>query len=145
MPAYTKRGNMVIVRLDPGEEIIAELKNVCMKEKVIIGTVQGIGSTNKVTIGSFSTATKEYHKKTFTEDHEIVSLMGNITTMNDEVYLHLHITLGDKGYNTWSGHLDGAVVSGTAEIIITLIDGKIGRYKDEKVGLNLLRIGNAHE
>jgi len=64
--------------------------------------------------------------------------VGNITTMNGEVYLHLHITICNKELKTFGGHLTSAVVSATFEGVITLINGQVNRRKDPSVGLNLL-------
>ena len=70
---------------------------------------------------------------------EITSLLGNVSQMNGEVYLHLHITLADENYNVHGGHLTSAVISATGEIIIDTIDGIVDREFDEEVGLNLFK------
>ena len=41
-------------------------------------------------------------------------------------------------YDAYGGHLNSAVISGTGEIVIEEIGGKIEREFNEEVGLNLL-------
>ena len=89
-------------------------------------------------IGLFETATKKYHSVELTGDHEISGLVGNISTMDGEVYLHIHINLSDAEYKVRGGHLTSAVVSATSEIIIDRIDGKINRKYSKEIGLNLI-------
>ena len=90
---YKRFENKVIVRIDKGEEVIGTLKQICTKFGIKAGTITGIGATDKATIGLFNLRTKKYHLKELTDDHEIAPLCGNISTMNGEVYLHLHANL----------------------------------------------------
>ncbi|HIH00412.1 MAG TPA: DNA-binding protein [Thermoplasmata archaeon] len=70
----------------------------------------------------------------------MTSLLGNTTTMNGEVYLHLHITIGNVEHKTMGGHLTSAVISATFEGIIDIIDDQVTREYHEDVGLNLLKL-----
>lgn len=135
---YQKIDASVVVRLDPGEEIIACLTEIVTNEKITLGSVSGIGAVNTVTLGLFKVGTKEYKSKDLEGDFEIVSLAGTISTMNETPYLHLHMAIGDENLQMFGGHLSKAVVSATAEIIIHRIEGSIDRSFDEKIGLNLL-------
>lgn len=132
--------NKFIIRLDKGEEIVASLKKICQDYKINLGSISGIGATNKATIGLFDVESKKYHPKELIGNYEIASLYGNVTTMNKEVYLHLHINLCDSNYNSFGGHLNSAVVSATFEGIIEIIDGQIEREYNNETGLNLLKI-----
>jgi predicted DNA-binding protein with PD1-like motif len=60
--------------------------------------------------------------------------------MKGEFYSHYHIAVGDKDGHAWGGHLNAAVISATAELILTLLPGKIDRFKDAEVGLNLWKL-----
>ena len=135
---FKKFGNKWIVRIDKGEEVIQTIKKICEDNKIKLGSISGIGAADKVTIGLFDTKAKEYHSQKLIGDYEITNLSGNISTMNKEVYLHLHITLADKNQQAFGGHLGSAIISGTGEIIVEEIEGKIERGFNEEVGLNLL-------
>ncbi len=132
--------NKYIVRIDAGEEIITSLKQICQKFEIKLGKVSGIGATNNVTVGLFEPDKKKYYSTKLEEDFEILAITGNITTMNDEVYLHCHISLANKQHKSFGGHLNEAIVSATCEIIIEHYDGVVERVFDEKSKLNLLEL-----
>lgn len=136
---FKRFGHKYVVRLEKGEEIIESIKTLCQEEGIKLGTISGIGATNKATIGLFKTSTKEYHSKELTGDMEITSLLGNISQMNGEVYLHIHINLADEDNNVFGGHLTSAVISATGEIIIDVIEGIVDRKFNEEIGLNLFK------
>lgn len=137
---YKRTGNSIIVRIDPGEEIIKALTTIVKKEDISLGFVTGIGAVNKLTLGLFRVTKKEYYSQELTGDYEIVALAGNITTMNGAPYFHLHMCASDENLNTYGGHLNEAHVSATAEIIIQVMEGKVDRSFSEKIGLNLLKL-----
>jgi predicted DNA-binding protein with PD1-like motif len=137
---YKQFGNKVIVRIDKGEEVIDSLKTICKELNITLGTITGIGATNKITIGLLNTLTKKYQSNEFTGDHEITSLNGNITTMNNDIYLHIHVTICTIEHKALSGHLASAVVSVTFEGVIDIIEGKVPREFNDAVGVNLLKL-----
>jgi len=137
---YKRFGNKVVIRIDKGEEIIETLKTICKKLDIKLGSIVGIGATDKVTIGLLNTKTKKYQSKEFTGDHEIAPLVGNITLMNGEVYLHLHVTICNIEHKALGGHLTSAVVSAMFEGIIDIIEGQVTREYNDEVGLNLLKL-----
>jgi len=137
---YKKMNNNYIVRIDKGEEIVGTIKQFCTEQSIKLGLVSGLGAVNEATIGLFETATKKYHSTVLSGDFEIASLTGNITTMNGEVYLHFHACISDDKYMTYGGHLNSAVVSATAEIIIIDFNGEVDREFNDEIGLNLLKL-----
>ncbi|MDD3066313.1 MAG: DNA-binding protein [Candidatus Gracilibacteria bacterium] len=131
-------GNKIVIRIDKGEEIVEILKKVCEENQIKLGVVSGIGATNQATIGLFETAEKKYHSTELKGDFEIAPLMGNISTLDGKLYLHLHANLADNKHHCFGGHLDFAIVSATAECVIDIIDGEVNRKFSEEIGLNLL-------
>ena len=132
--------NLVVIRLDIGDNIVECVKSVSLLYDVKSAIVSGIGATDKFTCGVFNPVTREYRKNHFVGTYEILSLFGNITRMNDEPYVHLHITVGDDNCASFGGHLIEARISATAEIFLQLIDQPIDRFRDNDIGLNLLSI-----
>ena len=135
---YKKFGDKVFVRIDKGEEIVETLKQICEKLGIKAGTITGIGATDKAVIGLFDVENKKYHSTELVGDHEIAPIYGNISTMNEEIYLHLHINLCNAENKSFGGHLTFAIVSATFEGIISVINGKIDRGFDSDSRLNLI-------
>lgn len=136
---YKRFNNTLIIRAEKDEDIIEVLKEVIEKENITLGTVSCIGAVKQIELGLFNTLDKIYSKKEFRGDFEIVSLCGNISTMEHKPYLHLHMAIADNKQYTFGGHMTKAIVSATAELTVNIIDGKIDRYFDEEVGLNLMK------
>lgn len=136
---YKRFDQTFVIRIDRGEEVLECLKLICHNEKVKLGSFNGLGAADDITLGLFNTQEKKYYSKTFKGDYEITSLIGNVSTMNEEIYLHVHATIGDKNLTVFGGHLNRAVISGTCEIVMQAVEGKVDRLFDEEVGLNLFR------
>ncbi len=134
---YRRFENVIVARIDRGEEIHQQLKNICLKENVKLANVNALGATNDFTVGVYKVAEKKYVSNDFKGDYEITALTGSVNTMNGEYYAHLHITCGDERSNTVGGHLNRAIVSVTCEMFIYIIDGMVDRKLDESIGINL--------
>jgi len=133
-----KFNNKYLIRIDKGEEIVETLKEFCEKEDIKLGTIVGIGATDRVKVGLFDVEKKEYHASELKDNFEITSLCGNISTMNKDVYLHLHINLCNNEHRCFGGHLNYAYVSATFEGVIEVIEGEVDRCLNDDIGLNLL-------
>lgn len=137
---FKRLNNKYIIRLERGEEIVESLKKLCKNEKIQLGRITGLGAVSNVEIGYFELKKKEYHSKRISGDLEILNLNGNITSMNGDIYLHLHITISDEELHAFGGHLNSATISATGEIIIDVIEGEVDRYFNDETGLNLLSL-----
>lgn len=136
---YRKFENTIIARIDKGEEIIEQIKEIAIKEEIKLASIQALGAVGQFTIGVFKTDEKQYLSNEFNGDFEIVSLTGTINTMDNKFYCHLHMSVGNEKGEVFGGHLNSAIVSATCEMVITIISGIVDRYYDEEVGLNLLK------
>ena len=137
---YRSFGDSFVIRLDRGEEILASLAAFCKAEGVSLGSVEALGAADHVIIGLYDVAVRQYHKHSFDEPMEITSLLGNITTKDGELYLHLHINLCREDMSVIGGHLNECRISATCEMFVRKLEGTVERRLDtESTGLNLLK------
>lgn len=136
---YKKFNNVIVARIDKGEEILDKIKEIALQENIKLANVNALGATNDFTVGVFKTEEKKYYSNEFKGNFEIVSLTGTINTMNGEFYTHIHMSAGNDKGEVFGGHLNKAIVSATCEMVINIIDGTIDRYFDEEIGLNLFK------
>lgn len=136
---YKRFGNTVIARIDRGEEILTQLKEIAQREHIALASVSALGAVNEFTVGVFQTDEKKYYANEFRGYFEITSLTGTLTTMDGAVYPHIHMSAGDEHGQVFGGHLNRALVSATCEMVISIINGAVDRRFDQEVGLNLFQ------
>ncbi len=132
---YFVLGATYVIRLDAGEKIVETLKALCERDAIGGGFFNGLGAVGEAEIGHFDPAANAYSWTVLAGPSEIVSLYGNITTVDGKPFLHAHIALGDDTFAVRAGHLKEAVVSATCEITLTRFRDDIGRTKDAASGL----------
>ena len=71
---YRKFDKTYIVRIDRGEEILEQVRELALKEGIRLASVQALGAVNEFTVGVFRPGEKRYDANVFQGDFEIVSL-----------------------------------------------------------------------
>ncbi|MBQ9992258.1 MAG: DNA-binding protein [Firmicutes bacterium] len=135
---YRRFGEKLFVRIDKDEEILEQLAEVAKAENIRLAAVSAIGALGRFSVGTRCAGEKRYLVNDFEGDYELLSLNGNITTMNGEFYPHIHIAAADAEGNAFGGHLNFGYISATCEMIISVLDGEVERQADEITGLNLM-------
>ena len=139
---YQKFKDCYVLRLDPGDEVLSSIKDLCEKENIYCASIEGLGATDDFEIGAYDLEKQAFKGNVFHFPAEITSLIGNVTRQEKEVYLHLHMTVADEKGNAFGGHLKYAVINCTGEIILRVIDGEVHRKKEEQTGLNIFAFEN---
>ena len=134
---YRRFGGHIVLRIDRGEEVVEKITELAEKENIKLGAISGLGAADHVVMGVYDIEEQVFHKQEMNELMEITSLIGNITEMDGKPYLHIHINLADKNGNVHGGHLNEVRSGGTAEIVVTVIEGAVGRKKDQITGTGL--------
>ena len=136
---YKRFDNTIIARMDKGEEILEQLKDIAVKENIKLASISALGAVDYFEAGVYDVANKQYHKNSFKGAFEIVSLTGTINTMDGQYYSHLHMSAGGQDGKVFGGHLNKAIISATCEMVINIKNGKVYRFYDDVTGLNLFK------
>ncbi len=139
MYKFIQDGDKFIISIDNHQEIMSALAAFCQEQGILAGEVHGIGAVNKATLRFLNPVTKKYVDKTFEEQMEASSLVGNISEKDGKVYLHVHASFGRADYTVVGGHLLSATLNGACELVVTRFHCKIDRQFDDETGLNLYK------
>jgi len=127
---YSKCNVGYVLRLEIGEEVQEAFRQFAQAVGIKGAFYQGIGTMNRAELAFFCIDQKIYERRHFDGEYELVSLTGNLSTQDGVIVPHSHVTLSDRNYQTFSGHLVSGIISVTAEIIFTVIDLALTRKED---------------
>ncbi len=138
---YSELGRgQYMIRMEKGEDILNTLRSFAETKRIRAAVFEGIGSVNKASLGHYDFVTRKYKFETFQEDLEILTLSGNISTMNRTPLPHAHVTLGRRDFSVIGGHLDEGSSANMVEIGLKQLPGQLVKAKDEQMGLNVLQL-----
>lgn len=137
---YRENNGSFFIRLHKDESVFKALEDFCAAEKIQCGTFNGIGALKNCELGFYHLDKKEYERKVFPEEAELLSLVGNVSLLENKPFLHIHTILGASDFSTYGGHLFSADVAVTAEIIFRPLALEIHREHEVDIGLNLLQM-----
>ena len=137
---YKKVDQGYIVRLSRGEEIVATLTEFADTVDLKSGFVTGLGAICDVELGLYDLENREYVRKKFDGEYELINLTGNFSILDGRPFLHAHITIADSECRPSAGHLFSANVAVTGEFLVTSTGVEVVRKLDEETGLNLLEL-----
>jgi predicted DNA-binding protein with PD1-like motif len=124
--------------LKKGEAIIPTLLACFTKANVQAASFTGIGAIEDPVIAYYDGQKKDYVDKKVNGMFELITLQGNITTLEKKPQLHIHVGIGDEHYQMLAGHLISATVGYTTELTVIPFSKPIIRHKDKDTGLNLI-------
>ena len=135
----TKIGRVIVGKILPDEDLIDAVTEIVKKHEIKSGLINIIGALKQFTIGYFNLHTKQYNFKTFNEDVELISCMGNVAYKDGEPMIHLHVTVGKDDFSILAGHLSQpSIISVTGEVYIYEIAQKLNRVNDPQFDLSLI-------
>lgn len=126
--------------LETGEEVVSCLERFAAEQHLTASRLTAIGAFNDVTLGYFDWERKQYHPRRFSEQLEVLSLIGDIALDDDRLKAHAHVVLGRGDCTTLGGHLLRAMVRPTLEILLTDSPDYLRRRHDPESGLALIRV-----
>ncbi len=134
---YRKFNTHIVLRVDRGEEVMAAITALCEKENILLASISGLGAADRLVMGLYDIEKQQFSETVLEQPLEITSLIGSVTEMDGKPYLHVHVNAADAEGRAYGGHLKAVRISGTAEIVLTVIEGHVGRKKDDITGTGL--------
>lgn len=132
---YRRYGDALILRVDPGEELCRCVLETARRESVALAEINGLGATDDFTVGVYDLQKRQFQPNRFEGPHEFTSLHGTVTEKDGAPYLHLHMSAADGAGRVVGGHLTRAVISVTAEVVMRILPGAVGRQYAEATGI----------
>jgi len=137
---YTQTQYGYIVCIHAGEEIMDTLLSFVRNHDLSGTTFTGLGAVRKADVGMYNMNTHAYEYTHLPNPHEIANLTGNTARHDDDIHLHVHITLANKKQQAFGGHLKQAVAEPTCEIHIIDHEVPFTRTHDAYSQLPLLNL-----
>lgn len=129
----------IAVRLKPGSDLKESIQRLVAAYKIEAGFVLTcVGGLSQATVRMAGAKPDSQDVRTFTEDLEIVSLVGTVSTNG----CHLHLSFSNSEGQVQGGHLkEGTLIDPTAEIVIGYTENLVfEREFDEQTGFKELSI-----
>jgi len=133
---YEKHDGVFVIRLEAGEDIVPALNAFCAEQNITAGSLHGLGAVSEATLGYMSMRKKEYVRRDFRGELEVVNLTGNVTVMEGKPFVHAHAVLAGydemglmRDFQAVGGHLFRGIVSLMVEITLIPINAVITRKK----------------
>jgi predicted DNA-binding protein with PD1-like motif len=124
--------------MDKGDEAYDKIGEFAKDNHITAASLTAIGACSAATLGYFDTELGDYRKTEFTEQMELLSLIGDIAENDGKPAVHAHIVLGRKDSSAIGGHLVAAHVFPTMEIVLTETPVHLRKRVDQQTGLALI-------
>lgn len=135
---YIKTKDGFFIRLEKDQKINQTLGQFAIDQKIPSGFFVGLGALKNCELGFYHLHKKEYDKKHFHDEAELLNITGNISWFDGKPIVHSHVTLGNDKFEAYGGHLFEGEVAVTVEVHLTVFDEKVQRAFRPDIGLNLL-------
>ncbi|MFW2331701.1 MAG: PPC domain-containing DNA-binding protein [Nitrospinota bacterium] len=120
-------------------DLLKYLTEFATERSITVGTISLIGAVKEAKLLFYDQSRKIYNPvEGLDGPFEITSGIGNISLLEEKVFVHLHLTLSDANGRVFGGHLSDGTIMFAGEFSIYKLGGKqLKRRFDETTGLNL--------
>lgn len=119
-------------------DLLLSIKELAKKLKVKTGIFTFIGALKSARLFYYVQKEKKFKENIFEGPFEIVSGMGNVATLEDDIVVHAHLVIADRDGNCYGGHLTEGSRVFACEVHLRELFPTVVRKYDSLTGLNLL-------
>jgi len=121
-----------------GDEAFSGLLEFAEKYHVMSAHFTAIGALNGARLGWFDPQRKMYKKIPIEGQHEVIGMSGDIALYQGKPVVHTHMVVGSPDGTTRAGHVLGAYVSPTLEVMVTVDPISMQKRFDPETDLTLI-------
>lgn len=125
---------------DVDDDVLAALQQLCERENVTSAELRGIGGFRTAKVAFYNLEAKTYEPIAVDEQVEVLSLLGNVAEYQGKPKIHAHCVLGHRDGRTTGGHLLGATVRPTLELLVDELPSDMRRVDRPDIGLPLIEL-----
>ena len=131
-------GPAYILKPDFGSDLLKELQRYVSAKNINLAWLSGVGAVSKAVIRYYDQPKQQWLDLEFDKRMEVAGMWGNVSLLNGEPIVHVHIVLADEEGRCYGGHLADGTVVFNLEILMTTLSGPpVGRKMDAQTGLTL--------
>jgi hypothetical protein len=134
----TPEEKVYAVIFSKGDEAMSGLTDFAIQNHIDDAHFTGIGAVNGATLAWLDPAARIYHRIPVTQQVEVLSLVGDMTTFNGKPIVHMHAVLGRPDGTTIGGHVFELDVNPTLEVIVTVNSVPLKRKPDNASGMKVI-------
>ena len=128
-----------VVVLETGDAVMETLSRFATEERLSAASFTAIGAFSDALLAWFDWEAREYREFSVSEQVEVLTLAGDIALGPDgEPKVHAHVVCGRRGGATVGGHLVGAHVRPTLEVVLREAPAHLRKRVDPESGLALI-------
>ena len=139
------RTRTIALVFETGDDPIEGLLDFAKRERLTSGHFTAIGAFEEATLGYFDWTRKDYLRIPIHEQVEVLSLVGDVALEGWTPRVHAHVVVGKRDGTAHGGHLLGARVRPTLEVILVQPPGHLRRRFDARSNLALIEIEEARD
>jgi hypothetical protein len=121
-----------------GDEAFSGLLAFAEKYHVTSAHFTAIGAVSGATVAWFDPQRKMYKKIPVVGQHEVIGMIGDIALYQGKPVVHTHMVVGGPDGTTQAGHVLGAYVSPTLEVMVTVDPKAMQKRFDPETDLTLI-------
>ena len=131
-------GPVHILKPPFGSDLLKELEAFVRAEGINLAWLSGLGAVSRASIRYYDQAKKDWVDHDLDHRLEVVSMCGNVSLLNGEPIVHVHIVLADDAGQCYGGHLGNNTQVFNMEILLNTLSGPVvSRKMDAQTGLTI--------
>jgi predicted DNA-binding protein with PD1-like motif len=127
-----------ILRPDFGSDLLKELQKYVLAKNINLAWLSGVGAVSRAVIRYYDQPKQDWVDLEFDQRLEVTGMWGNVSLLNGQPIVHVHIVLADETGRCFGGHLADGTTVFNLEIMLTTLQGpNVVRKMDEQTGLTI--------